>query len=181
MIFELRCSPGSLKMLSEFMQKNNIALGDNANVVIVENGYSLNEDKINICFSEERLGLLLDFLSEISKNLGDKKPFFLGRNEKNEIEIIELKDIYYIEALNNDVFCHLSGRKLLLKERLYTIEEKLNGYGFIRISKAFIVNMLKIDSIIPWINSKMLLKLKNGAELDVTRNYLQSFKQYIYE
>jgi DNA-binding LytR/AlgR family response regulator len=67
-----------------------------------------------------------------------------------------------------------------VKEKLYELEEKLGDKGFIRVSKCFIVNVVKIDRIISWFNSKLILKIMNiDEEVYVTRKYLSDFKKFL--
>lgn len=62
---------------------------------------------------------------------------------------------------------------------LKDIEEKLNSPHFIRTHKSYIVNLEKIQEIIPWFNNTYVLLLDGCQEknIPVSRNYIKQFKE----
>ena len=75
---------------------------------------------------------------------------------------------------------HDKGQRYKVKEKLYEFEERLETKGFIRVSKCFVVNIVKVDRIISWFNSKLILKLIDmNEEVYVTRKYLNNFRQLL--
>ncbi|MDP4178193.1 MAG: LytTR family DNA-binding domain-containing protein [Bacillota bacterium] len=59
-------------------------------------------------------------------------------------------------------------------------EKKLEHYKFLRCHRSFLVNIEKIDEIIPDVNSTYLLKIKNLKEqIPVSRSYLKVFKNLL--
>jgi DNA-binding LytR/AlgR family response regulator len=59
-------------------------------------------------------------------------------------------------------------------------EEKLKPYKFFRCHRSFLVNMEKIDEIIPDINSTYSLKMRNlKEEIPVSRSYLKVFRKLV--
>jgi DNA-binding LytR/AlgR family response regulator len=63
-----------------------------------------------------------------------------------------------------------------LRESISVMEEKLKAYGFVRIHRSVLVNKLWVDEIRPYAPRKYLLRLKNGKEFTVTRNYKGNLK-----
>ncbi len=103
---------------------------------------------------------------------------FLGKiGEK--YEVIHYSKILYIEAFGHDVVIHTSDQTYSVKERLYEVELMLMERSFVRVNKSMIVNKYGIKEIIPTMNSRLTLKMKDGSMLYVTRNYLQIFKEFI--
>lgn len=56
-------------------------------------------------------------------------------------------EVLYIEALQNYVAIHLSGKKLVSYITLSQLEKQLPGNLFMRMHKSYMVSLLKIDSI----------------------------------
>jgi DNA-binding LytR/AlgR family response regulator len=77
----------------------------------------------------------------------------------------------------DDVYAVLQNTKLIIKFKLYELEEVLKDKAFIRVSKYCIVNIGKIDYIRSLLNSKLELQMNNGDLCEVNRNYLKKFKQ----
>ena len=99
----------------------------------------------------------------------------------DDVKFVNVSDIYYIESVDKTavVFCEKQNYKT--KFRLYQINEKLTGRGFIQISKYCILNINKLERIKPLFNSRMEAILSNGSRLDVTRKYLAGIKRVLQE
>ena len=112
------------------------------------------------------------------KELNIKKDTFIGKIE-DRFEIVPFNKIIYIESFGHAVFIHTLQEKYLVKERLYEVENSLQDKNFIRVSKSTIVNKFGIKEMIPAMNSRLNLIMKNGDVVYVSRSYLQLFKAFI--
>ena len=72
---------------------------------------------------------------------------------------------------------HSDNQQYQIHQKLYELEEKLNPYGFVRINKSTLVNIHKIESIIPEVQRRYILVLKNQNKLLLTRYYVKSFME----
>ncbi len=97
----------------------------------------------------------------------------------DKYEIIHYTKIVIVESFGHDVVLHTIDKKFMLKQKLYEIEGVFEDRGLIRVNKSQIVNRTMIKEIRPAFNSKLSLLMKNGMLVDVTRNYLIRFKEYI--
>lgn len=94
-----------------------------------------------------------------------------------EIYSIPIMDIYYVESVDEKIFLYLKEETYESRNRLYELEGVLESHHFVRISKSLIVNLMKIDSIRPFVNARFLCRLKNGEEVIISRKYVQDFKK----
>jgi two-component system, LytTR family, response regulator len=167
-------------MLEEILTHRKIKISKSSNVCIIEKGFNLEVGKIGIYFDMETINILIDYLDQISGSKEEVNNIITGRCEEDELKVLSFDDIYYFEAMGNDVFCKTKDKKYKVKEKLYELEEKLETRGFIRVSKCFIVNIVKVDRIISWFNSKLILKIIDiNEEVYVTRKYLNDFKRFL--
>ncbi|MGI1659388.1 MAG: LytTR family DNA-binding domain-containing protein [Desulfitobacterium sp.] len=90
---------------------------------------------------------------------------------------ISLKDIYYIEAVDNKVFAYLESKVYELKSKLYELESGYEESRFFRCSKSVIVNLMKVHSIKPALNGRFLAKLANGESVIISRQYVPQLKE----
>ena len=97
------------------------------------------------------------------------------------IKTIDISDICYIESLDKAAVIHCEKEKLKTGLRLYQLNEKLAGKGFVQISKYCILNINKLDRIKPLFNSRMEAILTNGTRLYVTRKYLADIKRMLQD
>ncbi len=93
-----------------------------------------------------------------------------------EIIRLNLGDIYCFVAENNKLFAITESEKLLIKYRLYSIEEKLSA-DFIKINKSCIANIKKIDRFDTSISGTLKVKFKNGYTEYVSRRSIKAVKE----
>lgn len=98
---------------------------------------------------------------------------------KGELTKLNYADIYYFEAMNDNLFIYTKNSAYFFKKRLYEIE---NFHPiFIRINKSIVVNALCVESIVPLLNSKLKITLNDSQVLEVSRKYKKSFLDYLEE
>lgn len=84
---------------------------------------------------------------------------------------LDLDDIYYIEAVERKVFVYSEDMVCEIPDKLYEIAERLDMYGFVRVSKSVIVNLEKMKSIRPAMG-KFMMTLTNDEQILVSRQYI---------
>lgn len=180
MEIDLICSENIIRILEELLSNRKIKISRDAKVCIVEKGFDIEEGKIGIYFDMATINVLIDYLDQITMNKEEFKNIITGKCEEDNLKVLTYDNIYYFEAMGNDVFCRTKDKKYKVKEKLYELEEKLESKGFIRVSKCFIVNIVKVDRIISWFNSRLILKMIDmDEEVYVTRKYLNDFKKFL--
>lgn len=93
-----------------------------------------------------------------------------------ETHILDVSEIVYIESVDRKTFVYTCKSCFESRLRLYEIEEQLSQIGFLRISKACIVQLKRIRSIKSEINRKLRLTLENGEQIIVSRQYADELK-----
>ena len=130
---ELICSENLKRVLEEILINRKIKISESSNVCIIEKGFDLKTGKIGIYFDIQTINILINYLDEISGSKEEVKNIITGRCEEDELKIISYDEIYYFEAMGNDVFCITKNKRYKVKEKLYELEERLEGKGFIRV------------------------------------------------
>ena len=90
-------------------------------------------------------------------------------------------EIYYIEAVGEKVFACTANEEVEVKTRLYKLEEQLADFKFVRCSKAFLISLLKIESIRPALNGRYCARMKNGEDVIISRKYARAVRRSIKE
>lgn len=132
----------------------------------------IEDDKINIVFNIEDIKIVSKVIDGII--LGE--DYFINGESPEGLTRLNCKDIEYFEALGNDVFAVVEHKRYIVSEKLYALEEILEDKNFVRTSKSFLVNILKIEYIKPMFNYKLELFMSNKDRIDVNRTYMKSFK-----
>lgn len=88
------------------------------------------------------------------------------------ITMIDPKDVYYFEAVDNKVFLYLSKHVYETKMKLYEIEKEFEGTDFFRASKSVILNISKIKTLSSVFNGRFEATLLNGEKVIISRQYM---------
>ena len=67
----------------------------------------------------------------------------------SQIVVIEPKEIFYFESVDNNVFAYTKENVYESKSKLYQLEEELLSKDFIRVNKAVVLNINKIAKLVP--------------------------------
>jgi DNA-binding LytR/AlgR family response regulator len=102
---------------------------------------------------------------EIDGGNGINDEAFIYVKENKKIIKIYLREIHFIEGLNEYIRIHTDNRRVVVKSSLHSIEEKLPSEQFIRIHKSYIVSIPRIRAF-----NATTIELDN-AKLRIGRNY----------
>lgn len=97
--------------------------------------------------------------------------------QNDRIHRILIKDIYYIEYVDEKTFLYLDHDVYLSHKKLYEWEKLLEESSFIRINKSTILNIQYLKSVRPLLSGRMEAQLINGEHLIINRHYLSAFKK----
>ncbi|PRX53667.1 LytR/AlgR family response regulator transcription factor [Flagellimonas meridianipacifica] len=90
--------------------------------------------------------------------------------------LIKIGEISHFEIVGNYTRVFFQDKRPLLYKSLNQIEEKLPEDSFFRVNRQQIINTNYIESVVPWFNGKLKLKMKNGDEIEVSRRQSYIFK-----
>ncbi|MEO8028193.1 MAG: LytTR family DNA-binding domain-containing protein [Bryobacteraceae bacterium] len=86
-------------------------------------------------------------------------------------------DILHISIDDKLVFAHTTSDRFLVDRTISELEDMLGGAGFLRIGRGDLVQLDQVQELMPWFSGTWRLKLKNGVELDVSRERAKDLKQ----
>jgi DNA-binding LytR/AlgR family response regulator len=95
---------------------------------------------------------------------------------KGSIHLMDPKEIYYFESVDDKVFAYGEKAVYETKKKLYELEEELPSF-FIRTSKSSILNLRMISSLSPMLGGRFEAKLKNGENVVISRQYVSVMKE----
>jgi DNA-binding LytR/AlgR family response regulator len=97
----------------------------------------------------------------------------------NRIYQFNLSDVYYFEAVDERVFAYTKSNSYELKIRLYELENAYADKHFIRCSKSFVINLMKLESISPALNGRFTAHMKNNETIIISRQYVPDMKRAV--
>lgn len=92
---------------------------------------------------------------------------------------VKVKDIFYIESIENRVFIYLEKEVLETKYKLYELEQLINEECFFRCNKSTIINVAKIKGIKAQMNRTLLATMENEECIYISRKYVKALKEII--
>ncbi|QCK13793.1 LytR/AlgR family response regulator transcription factor [Mangrovivirga cuniculi] len=89
---------------------------------------------------------------------------------------VKLSDIRLFESDGNYIKVYFDNNKPMIHKSLNALDEKLDDKAFFRASRKHIINLNWIENIEPWFNGGLLVKLKGGEKIEVSRRQAAKFK-----
>ena len=90
---------------------------------------------------------------------------------------IELNRIRMLESDGNYVKVYFDGYRPLLLRSLNSFEERLDPEYFFRANRKFIINLKWISTIENWFNGGLMVELKDGEKVEISRRQAIRFKE----
>lgn len=90
---------------------------------------------------------------------------------------VRLSDIRLFESVGNYAKVYFGPNKPLILKSLNALEERLDEKTFFRANRKHIVNLRLIDKVEPYFNGGLLLELKGGEKIEVSRRQTVKFKE----
>ena len=115
-----------------------------------------------------------ELIEKIEKLVNETSDGFIGYKE-NEAMMLDINDINCFITENNKVFA-MTDEKLLIKERLYKVEEKLDD-NFIKINQSCLANIKKIVKVQATFSGSLSVVFRNGYTDYISRRNLKKVKE----
>jgi len=88
-----------------------------------------------------------------------------------------LADIRLFESVGNYAKVYFSTNKPLILKSLNALEERLDDRVFFRANRKHIINLHWIEKIEPYFNGGLLVELKGGEKIEISRRQTVKFKE----
>ena len=90
---------------------------------------------------------------------------------------VKLADIRLFESVGNYAKVYFSTNKPLILKSLNALEERLDDRVFFRANRKHIINLHWIEKIEPYFNGGLLVELKGGEKIEISRRQTVKFKE----
>jgi two-component system, LytTR family, response regulator len=107
--------------------------------------------------------------------LGEKDQVFVKDGEK--CWFVKLGEIRLFESVGNYARVFFSTNKPLILKSLNALEERLDAKIFFRANRKHIINLNHIEKVEPYFNGGLLIELKGGDKIEVSRRQTVKFKE----
>lgn len=138
---------------------------------------------------EERLGELIDQLEAKINKKKEKQDTFVDGDDKLDITdqvflkdgekcwFVQLEKIRLFESEGNYVRVYFDESRPLILKSLNALTDRLSEKYFFRASRKHILNLRWIEKVETWFNGGLLVILKDGTKVEVSRRQSVKLKE----
>lgn len=120
---------------------------------------------------------MTDEIAALMQRLSEEAPQGIVGFDGDVVQILEPTDMVRIYAAVGKVFAVTDEKEYVLRLRLYEVEERLSGKGFVRISNSEIINIKKAKKFDLSTVGTICVSLSNGDISFVSRRYVTKIKK----
>ena len=122
------------------------------------------------------------FTRQLASLVGQQAPkkAYLDRipvETRGQLRVVPVSKIDYITASGPYAELHAGGRTFAVRERMQTLEEKLDPQVFFRVHRSAIVRIDRIDALLRAPGGDYGVRLKDGTELPLSRTRREALEQ----
>jgi two-component system, LytTR family, response regulator len=110
-----------------------------------------------------------------AKTLGEDDQVFVKDGEK--CWFVRLGKVRLFESMGNYVRLYFDDQKPLVLKSLNALEERLDPKTYFRANRKHIINLQWIEKIEPWFSGGLLVTLKGGDRVEISRRQAIRFKE----
>ena len=109
------------------------------------------------------------------QTLGPSDRVFVKDGDK--CWFVKLENIRLFESDGNYIKIYFDNYKPMIHKSLNALDEKLDDRSFFRASRKHIINLTWVESIESWFNGGLMVVLRGGDKVEVSRRQAARFKE----
>jgi two-component system LytT family response regulator len=98
---------------------------------------------------------------------------------RGQVRVVPVGTIEYIAASGPYAEIHVGDRTYIIRERMQTLEERLDPAHFFRIHRSVIVKLDQIETLLREAGGDYAVQLRCGARLSVSRNRVEPLEKWM--
>jgi two-component system response regulator LytT len=178
----LVCSPAVRDRLAIELETHGIPLGDEDGWALVERGFAVPDEYVAIVFDPLDHMRVVRLLASVARPDLDAPtaagaPRAITGRSGSTFTVLAPRDVRWFEAAGDGIdACTATGR-YRVRHTMQHYEAHWASLGFLRTNKAQIVNIAHVKEIVPWFNSRYVLRMAGGDELEVSKTYARRLRE----
>jgi two-component system LytT family response regulator len=109
-----------------------------------------------------------------TQTLSEKDQVFVKDGDR--CWFVKLEAVRLFESEGNYVRLYFDDNKPLILRTLNYLDERLDSKSFFRANRKHIINLKWVENIETWLNGGLLVKLKGGHKIEISRRQAIKFK-----
>ena len=96
---------------------------------------------------------------------------------EDRIALVKLEDILYFTSEDSKTIAVTEKKNYVVADSLMTLEKRLRHQGFMRVHRAFLINIEHLQELEPWGTSKYNVILQGNIAIPVSRMYVKEVRK----
>lgn len=134
----------------------------------------IEEERLKAAVEKVREGIKERKSLSPKETLDEDDQVFLKDGDK--CWFVHLRDVSHFESVGNYVRVYFDGNKPLILKSLNTLDSRLSDRSFFRANRKHIINLKWVAESEPWFNGGLLVKLKTGESIEISRRQAVKLK-----
>ncbi|MGC9334391.1 MAG: LytR/AlgR family response regulator transcription factor [Anaerolineae bacterium] len=120
-------------------------------------------------------------LAPILESLADQGQYAtrLAVHDRDRVRVLHVDEVDWIDAEREEVFVHVGEESYPIRRTLSQLEARLDPACFFRAHRSAIVNLDRVQEIIPWFKGSHKLRLTTGAEVELSRRRARALRELL--
>jgi two-component system LytT family response regulator len=103
----------------------------------------------------------------------------LAVRDRDLIRVLDTDSVDWIGIEDEQVMVHAGDQAYPIRRTLTELEARLDPHHFFRAHRSAIVNLDRVQEIIPWFKGGHILRLTTGAEVDLSRAQARALRKML--
>jgi DNA-binding LytR/AlgR family response regulator len=103
----------------------------------------------------------------------------LAVRARERIRVLDAQEVDWIGIDDEQVVVYVGDRTYPIRRTLTDLEARLDPKNFFRAHRSAIVNLDRVQEIIPWFKGAHILRLTTGAEVDLSRARARALRKIL--
>jgi two-component system LytT family response regulator len=99
--------------------------------------------------------------------------------DRDGIHVVDADQVDWIGIEGEQVMVHVGDQTYSIRRTLAELEARLDPARFFRAHRAAIVNLDRIQKIVPWFKGGYVLRLTTGARVDLSRIQARALRKIL--
>ena len=120
-------------------------------------------------------------LGPLMQNLATQGQYIrrLAVRTANRIRVLDANEVDWISVEREKVLVHTGDQAYQVRRTLAELESRLDPECFFRAHRSAIVNLSRVQEVIPWFKGSHKLKLSTGAEVELSRARARALRRVL--
>jgi two-component system LytT family response regulator len=137
-----------------------------------------------ICRAQEALAGEQDLAAQLGpllESLATEGRFLtrLAVHDRDRIRVLDADEVDWISIEDEQVLVHVGDQVYAIRRTLTELEAQLDPHHFFRAHRSALVNLDRVQEIIPWFKGSHILRLTTGAEVELSRAQARALRKIL--